>query len=68
MRQPFVPFRIHTSLGKNFDVIRPDNVLVLRSRLILGAGDSPNAIPDHTEHVTLLHIDRVEELRSASAD
>lgn len=63
--QPFVPLRIHTTTGQMYDIRHPDQILVLRSRIVLGAGGQ-NGIPEHTEHVALVHVARIEELRSDS--
>jgi hypothetical protein len=62
-RQPFVPYRIHLTGGKTYDIVHPDQVIVLRSRMIIGVGDE-NSIPEHADHVALIHIVRIEELQS----
>ena len=65
-RQPFEPYRIHLTGGKTYDVVHPDQVIVFRSRIIIGVGDE-NGIPEHAEHVALIHIVRIEELQSEVA-
>ena len=67
IRHPFRPFRIFTSSGKTYDITHPDIVIVLRSRVVIGVGESADGIPDHLDHCALLHIERLEELSSASA-
>lgn len=62
-KQPFELYRIHITGGQTYDVHHPDQVIVLRSRVVIGVG-SENDLPDHVEHVALIHIVRVEELRS----
>lgn len=62
-RQPFEPYRIHLTGGKTYDIVHPDQVIVLRSRIIIGVGDN-NGIPEHADHVALIHIVRIEELQS----
>lgn len=66
-RQPFVPYRLHLTGGKTHDVMHPDQAIVLRSRLIVGVGDN-DGIPEHAEHIALIHIVRVEELQREPAD
>ena len=66
-KRPFGPFRIYLTDGRTFEIFHPDQVLVLRSRITLGVGADPTTgIPDHAEHVSLLHIMRIEELPAAS--
>jgi len=70
--RPFVPFRIHMSDGKTYDIQHPELLFVLRSRIIIGIPPDQNGgIPDRVEHCSLLHVVRVEELpnppRSATA-
>lgn len=60
-RQPFVPFRIHTTAHQTYDIRHPDQVIVLRSRLVIGMGGN-DEIPDRVEHLALVHIVRIEEL------
>jgi len=63
-RTPFVPFRLHLSNGQVFDVKHPDFVWVFRSRLELAVpAPEDEKIKDHSEHISLLHIARIEELR-----
>jgi hypothetical protein len=63
-RSPFVPFRLHLSNGQTFDVKHRDFVWVFRSRLELAIPAPENSrIMDHAEHIALVHIARVEELK-----
>jgi hypothetical protein len=62
-RTPFVPFRIHLTNGQTFDVKHPDFVWVFRSRLELAVPSTDEQkIMDRAEHISLLHITRIEEL------
>jgi len=66
-RSPFVPFRLHLTNGQTFEVKHPDFVWVFRSRLELAvpaAGD--RRIMERAEHISLLHIARIEELPVAA--
>ena len=60
-KRPFAPYRIHVTDGRTYEIRHPDQVVVLRSRLIIGVG-TENDVPDHSEHVALLHVVRIEEL------
>lgn len=62
-KQPFAPYRIHVTGGQTYDIRHPDQVIVLRSRVVIGV-DAENDIPDRVEHVALIHIVRLEELRT----
>jgi hypothetical protein len=66
-RRPFAPFRIHLTAGETYDVRHPDQIIVLRSRAALSAG-AENGIPKHVDHVALVHIVRIEELPTESAN
>ena len=62
-KQPFEPYRIHATGVQTYDIHHPDQVIVLRSRVVIGVGGE-NGVSDHVEHVALIHIVRVEELQS----
>ncbi len=62
-RTPFVPFRLHLTNGQSFEVKHPEFVWVFRSRLELAVPAPEDArIKDRAEHISLLHIARIEEL------
>jgi hypothetical protein len=66
--KPFVPFRIHLTDGKSFDVLHPEFVWVFRNRLDLAIlADASQNIVDHVERCFLLHIVRIEELQPRTA-
>jgi hypothetical protein len=64
-RRPFEPFRIFATDGRTFDVNHPDQAIVLRSRVVLASGGD-SVVPDHLEHLALVHVVRIEELGSGS--
>jgi len=64
-RRPFEPFRIYATDGRTYDVLHPDQAIVLRSRVILPVGGD-SLVPDHAEHLALVHIVRIEEISSPS--
>ena len=62
-KRPFSPLRVHMTDGHSYDVVHPDRVLVLRSRIDIGLGADPNTgVLERVEHCSLLHVVRVEEL------
>ena len=66
--KPFVPFRIHMTDGKSFDIQHPDFVWVFRNRLDLAVlADPAQNIVDHVVRCFFLHIVRVEELHPRTA-
>ncbi len=62
-KRPFVPYRICVTDGTSYDIRHPDQVIVLRSRIVVGVGGG-NGVPDRIEHVALIHVVRIEELQS----
>lgn len=58
-RQPFEPYRICTTDGKQYEILHPDQVLVSRSRVVVG---DPEGISERFSHIALIHITRIEEL------
>jgi len=62
-RRPFVPYRIYATDGRTYDIRHPDQVIVLQSRVVIGTGGG-NGVPEHVEHLALLHVVRLEELAS----
>ena len=65
-KQPFAPYRIHVTGGQAYDIAHPDQVIVLRSRLMVGVGEEAG-ISDQVDHVALIHIVRIEELQAERA-
>jgi hypothetical protein len=64
-RRPFVPLRIHLTDGKTFELRHPDNIIVFRSYLDIGVPADPNTgVSDRVEHVSLVHVVRIEQLAS----
>lgn len=64
--QPFRPFRIHGTDGRERDVLHPDEATVMRSRIVIPLGRRDGKV-ETLEHLSLAHIIRVEELVTASA-
>jgi len=61
--RPFVPLRIHLTDGTVYDISHPDQIIVLRGRVDIGVGADPETgAAEGVEHVSLLHVVRVEEI------
>ncbi len=59
-RRPFEPFLLSLSNGETFPVKHPENVIVLKTRLILGYPETDSVV-----HVALLHVNSVQPLQVA---
>ena len=64
--QPFVPFRLHLSDGRSFDVPHPEFLLVAESMAVVGvyqaSKNNGQLAPQRTEMLSLLHIVSLEPL------
>lgn len=58
-RRPFEAFLLTLSNGETYQVKHPENVIVLKTRLILGYPET-----DSVAHVSLLHVNSVKPLES----
>ena len=65
--QSFQPFRICTTDNRNYDIRHPDQLIITRSKVVIGVGGK-NGVAEQIEHVSLLHVVRVEELASQSRE
>ena len=66
-KQPFEPFRIVTSAGREYDIRHPDLVLIGTRWVIVGrpSAKSPEFAEQDTK-ISLLHVTALEDLSSAS--
>jgi hypothetical protein len=60
-RQPFEPFLIALSNGETYQVRHPENVLVLKTRLILGYPELDSVV-----HVGLIHVNSIQPIQPVS--
>ena len=58
-RRPFEPFLLALSNGETYQVKHPENVIVLKTRLIVGYPET-----DLVTHISLLHVNSVKPLES----
>jgi hypothetical protein len=60
--RPFVPFRLHLTDGRSFDVRHPDNLLVTARVAVVGVYNGDTAFPDRSETVALIHVVSTEPI------
>ena len=60
-RRPFESFLLALSNGETYPVKHPENVIRLKTRLILGYPET-----DSVAHVSLLHVNSIKPLESVS--
>ena len=64
--QPFVPVRIITSLGRNYDITHPRLVMIGRNSIMIGVADRENPdLCDTVDRVALEHITDLQEVPRA---
>jgi hypothetical protein len=56
-QRPFEPFLLTVANGQTYDVRHPENVIVLKTRLIIGYPESDSVV-----HVSLLHVTSIQPL------
>jgi len=59
-RRPFEPFVLRLSSSESHEVRHPENVMVLKTRVVVGYPESDRAV-----HCALIHINAVEALQIA---
>jgi hypothetical protein len=64
--RPFVPFRLYATDGRTYNIHHPDQALVLRTRVVLPVATT-GEVPERSEHLSLRHIVRAEELATEPA-
>lgn len=61
-QEPFVPFRIHLTDGRAFEIRHPEMMVVAARTAAIGVYQTAGTFPDHLETVTLIHIVSLEPL------
>ena len=59
-RRPFEPFVVKLSNGEAHEVRHPENVILMKSRLVIGYPET-----DHAVHVSLIHVNSIQALQTA---
>ena len=60
IRRPFEPFVLRLSNGETHEVRHPENVVLLKTRIVVGYPETDRAV-----HCSLIHVNSVEALQSA---
>lgn len=58
--RPFAPFIVRLSNGESYEVRHPENILILKTRLVIGYPEQDRAV-----HIGLLHVNSIEHLQTA---
>jgi len=58
--RPFEPFVIRLSNGEKFEIRHPENIVVLKTRLVIGYSED-----DRMVQVGLIHVNSIENLQNA---
>jgi hypothetical protein len=62
-KKPFIPMRIITSAGEQYDVYDPDLIMVGNHHIHVGTASEDNpAIFDRSKFVTVQHLTAIENL------
>ena len=63
--RPFIPMRLHMTDGETYEIRHPEMCLVQRQRVDVGLDPDPKSgVLDRVEHLSLIHIVRVENLEA----
>ena len=58
--RPFEPFVVRLSNGEKYEVRHPENIMVLKTRLVIGYPED-----DRVVQVGLIHVNSIENLQTA---
>ena len=59
-QRPFEPFVVRLSNGEKYEVRHPENIMVLKTRLVIGYPED-----DRVVQVGLIHVNSIENLQTA---
>jgi hypothetical protein len=59
-KRPFEPFLIRLSNGESHEVRHPENVVLLKTGLIIGYPETDSAV-----HIGLIHVNSIQHLQAA---
>jgi hypothetical protein len=59
-KRPFGPFLVRLSDGESHEVRPPENVVLLKTRLIIGCRGTDSAV-----HIGLIHVNGIQHLQAA---
>ncbi|NOT00801.1 MAG: hypothetical protein HOP29_09255 [Phycisphaerales bacterium] len=66
-KRPFVPFRVVASSGQTYDVVHPENAILIRGGLVVAYGSGNGDLPDRVATLSLMHIATVESVQRRSS-
>lgn len=55
-QEPFTPFTIYMSDGRQFEIKHPEFLMVFRNNVVIGVPNKDNEIPERSEICSILHI------------
>ncbi len=61
-KRPFEPFLIRLSNGESHEVRHPENVVLLKTHLIIGYPETDSAV-----HISLIHVNSIQHLQAAGS-
>ena len=70
--KPFNPVRIYAEDGRTYDLTHPEQVIVMRTYVIIPISEDGKSVPvrseqrDRVENLSIMHIVRVEEISTYS--
>jgi len=67
-QQPFTPFRLVMSSGKEYEVRHPELAFVLRNDILVGTDITANDIPAEFDICPLLHVASIEPFNLQDRD
>ena len=59
-QQPFKPFRLVMSSGKEYEVRHPETAMLLRNDILVGVDITDNGMPAEFDICPLLHVASIE--------
>ena len=60
-KEPFEPFRVVTSSGQAYDVLHPEAVMLLPTKVVIAVpSDGPGSALDSVAICSLLHVSSIE--------
>ncbi|RJP42522.1 MAG: hypothetical protein C4547_00315 [Phycisphaerales bacterium] len=66
-KRPFQPFRLVTSSGQVYDVIHPENAILVKGGLVVAYGAKSSDLPDRVATLSLPHIAAVGDAAEPGA-
>lgn len=67
-QQPFKPFRIVMSSGKEYEVRHPEMAMLLRNDILVGVDITDNGMPAEFDICPLLHVASIEHFNLHDAN